>query len=535
MVAPASISAGSFDHLLAPGGAIETPIRPLAMMGGSGFDAANQSTKRGYVYYPTVETKSELNSWSRTEILRRCRYLTRNVGFAKRCIYGLARMAGWLSPVPLTKDTAWNREAADLFERRYGASPLSFDLQGRQNFYSYQTMATATRLQDGDFFSVLTESAQGQAMVMSYEAHQVGDGNLPGLGNPSMQDGVRIDRWRKAQGFNFLDDEGRGTLLDARNVIQHADFLSIGHTRAPSALHHAVNHLLDRTELLSDLKTGSKIANRAGLYIVNQVQQQTKTGPNGMTVAAVQPTQQTPAQWTQQDLWNADKPGGKAIELGANQDLKQLLDQRPHPNTLEFLDYLCRDIAAGLDMAPEVLWNIAKLGGASVRYVMADAQKTVERLQQLLVDQFLTRFWVYFIAKEIAAGRLRAPMLPGTTIPDPDWYVVGWQPQAKLTVDIGREGKLSIDLHQAGLLTLNTWFGQQGQAWQHQIDQQIEEHVYKIQACERASKEHNITITPADIWGAAVARGQQVDPNADPLPDLNAQDVTPTTAEAAAA
>jgi len=97
-----------------------------------------------------------------------------------------------------------------------------------------------------------------------------------------------------------------------------------------------------------------------------------------------------------EDAWR----GGKVPQLDPGREIKQLLDERPHPNSVALLEWLNRDIAAGLEMSSDVLWNIAKLGGASVRYVLADAQTTVERHQQILVDQLLTRFWVYFIAKK---------------------------------------------------------------------------------------------------------------------------------------
>ncbi|NBW10127.1 MAG: phage portal protein [Caulobacteraceae bacterium] len=517
------ITSGTFSNHAPLTGPIITDLAPVvAPSAMSGFDAGNYSTRRGYVYYPTLDTKAELQSGTRTEILRRCRYLTRNVGFAKRCIYGIARMTGWLSPVPLTKDKEWNKLAADLFERRYGSSPLGFDVQGRQNFYSYQPLITATRLQDGDFFSVLTESLQGQAMVMSYEAHQVGS-----FGKPDLRDGVAVNKFNAAQAFNIANGDtyldGNSIILPARDVIQHADFLSVGHVRGVSALHHAVTHLLDRTELLADLKTGSKIANRQALYVVNQLPQTRSTAPAGMTLATGAPTLATPTQFSMQDLYSEDKPAGKVTELSAGQEIKQLLDQRPHPNTIEFLEYLCRDIAAGLDMAPEVLWNIAKLGGASVRYVMADAQKTIERQQQILVDQFLTRFWVYFVAKEMNAGRLRK-------CEDPNWYVVGWQPPAKLTVDIGREGRLSIDLHKAGMLTLSKWFGAQGQDWKPEVDQAVEEYGYKVQACNEASARYGFAITPAQVWPEA----SPAIPQPEVLPALDEANITTTTAALAA-
>lgn len=482
MIITTPISA--FGNQLQPG----TVIAPSART--SAFDGAGTSTRRGYIYGPK-STKSELTQYTRETMLTRARWLVRNVGFAKRCSWGLARMAGWMSPVGLTKDKEWNKLGTDLFEKRYGASAISFDAQGRQNFYSYQPLVTATRLQDGDFGTAFTQSASGLAQVMSYEAHQIG--NSTNSTGTNIRDGVWVNRLQRALGYNILDDDRKGTLIDASKFVLHSDFLSVGHVRGVSAFHHAINNLVDITEIKADLKTGIKIANRAGHYILNTLPQTRSSAPTGMTPATGAATQQSDTQWSIQDLYSPEKAAGKSVELKAGQEIKTLLDQRPHPNTQAFLDELVRDIAAGFDMAPEVLWNIAALGGASVRYVMADAQKTVERMQQTLVDQFLTRFWLYFVSGEMAAGRLRPCQ-------DKDWYVVGWQPPAKLTVDIGRDGRLSIDLHKAGMLTLQSWFGAQGSDWKSHIDQAVEEYAYKLVACATASAQYGFEITPSLVW-----------------------------------
>jgi len=144
---------------------------------GSIFAGANYSTRRGYIYVPTVDTRREIDSYSHTELIRRARWLKRNTGYTRRCINGLANMVGYLSPRALTKDKEWNQLAEGLFEARAG-SAATFDKTARFNIYGYQPLTTRTRLLDGDMLSVLTETDNGSggAMVMTYEAHQIRDG-----------------------------------------------------------------------------------------------------------------------------------------------------------------------------------------------------------------------------------------------------------------------------------------------------------------------------------------------------------------------
>src|SRR5688572_12013055 len=92
-------------------GTIAPPAIQANMGGGmsSGYDAGNWSSRRGYVYYPTMDTREELQPFIRTEVNRKTRWLTKNVGFAKRCTSGVAHMIGSLSPRPFTDHKEWNK------------------------------------------------------------------------------------------------------------------------------------------------------------------------------------------------------------------------------------------------------------------------------------------------------------------------------------------------------------------------------------------------------------------------------------------
>ena len=494
----ATLTSFTAAAMLPLGGIIEPPDfnSNLALPmggGGSGFDGANASTRRGYIYYPHLDTRREVQAPSRLEMLRRSRYLTRNVGFAKRCTKGLAYMIGSLTPHGMTSDRDWN----ELFEAAWRKGPCranSFDRAGRYNVNSIQPVISGTRLQDGDFAAVLTENQAGGAMCAFYEGHQVGNAITPtaGFNQDQWRDGVRVLADR-AIAYRLLNPPDYATFVDvsAQDFILCADYLSVGHQRGVSALHHALTNLLDITEIRSDVKLGIKLGNRIGWYVSEQME--TGGGPLGMGGKQRVATNGSGENVLIEDAYK----GGKIIKLKPGQDIKQLLDQRPHPNSREFLEDLNRDIAWGIGISPDVLWNIAKLGGASVRYVLADAQVWIEAQQQLLVDQFLSRFVVYFVAKEIAAGRLRQPA-------DPDWYwKFGWQPPQKLTVDVGRDGKLSIDLHQAGLLTLKRWFGSQGFDSTEETRQFVREYAQRIQICEEVGKEFGMVIDPDKVFPPA--------------------------------
>lgn len=117
------------------------------------------------------------------------------------------------------------------------------------------------------------------------------------------------------------------------------------------------------------------------------------------------------------------------------------------------MSYLARDICWGIGVSPEILWAIAGVGGANTRYILADAQIFWEELQNLLINQFCRRFYIFWLWHEILAGRIQFI---------DDWWKHEWQPPGKVTVDFTKDGKLLADLCDRGLLSPDRYYGMQG-------------------------------------------------------------------------
>ncbi len=444
----------------------------------SGYDAANWSQNRGYVYFPTLDSRRDLDSYSLYELTRKSRWLYINSGFATRCIDGPAAMAGALTPVPLTRDKDWNQAALKSFNNNAGAD-LVFDVSGKFNFWSCQPMLSALRMLDGRCLGVLSESESKMARMMFYEGHQLTNGETDAT-DFGWQDGVRSTKQNRIISFRLQDgpsDENGASsyvTVNAPDAIYHCQFRRPGRTAGEPVLRHAINHLLDRAEIFGFLKLAGKNAAQIG-YQITRATNEFAAGPTlPLRGLGANLRDDTLANGTKVKVEDAYR-GGKGAEMDPGEEIKLLLDQRPHPNQLEFLEHLVRDIAWGIGCSPDILWNIAKLGGATARYVMADAQQVlIEPMQELLADQFCSRFWVYYVAKEMKAGRLMPCQ-------DPEWWQHGWQPQQKLTVDITRDGKLYVDMHKSGMITLKRYHAALGQNWQQETDEYLDERAYIIQ------------------------------------------------------
>ena len=73
---------------------------------------------RTLVYMPTLEPRQEFTNGTRTNILRKARWLYNNVGLAARAVDGVARYVCGTGIVPQarTSDADWNKQAEEMFE-----------------------------------------------------------------------------------------------------------------------------------------------------------------------------------------------------------------------------------------------------------------------------------------------------------------------------------------------------------------------------------------------------------------------------------
>jgi len=413
------------------------------------FDGANRSSYRGWFYVPTLDTSRELDSYSHWELVKRARWFYANSGFARRCVNGLASMIGYLTPRPLTNDTAWNDLAMRNFENRAGSAQIC-DLAGKHNFYSYQIALSRNELKDGDILTALTKTANGGAAFLGYEAHQIGNSST--TDQNVWTNGVQIDQYGRHLGYRIINGMGHAD-ISARDAIYYGDFERLNQPRGITGFAHCINHLHDITEIRRDVKLGIKVGNQMGFYR-SRPGQKTSSAPSRRMGAGRHTENANPndpkSQVSLEDVFRA----GKVADLYDGEEIKTVQDSRPHPNQMSFLDDLVRDMSWGFGVSPEVLWFVGKINGTSNRFLLADAVKWVEQKQQRLADSFCRRYWVYHIACEMKAGRLRQ-------CEDPEWWKVGFIPQTRLTVDRSKDGKLSIDLRKAGMITLSRYYDEQ--------------------------------------------------------------------------
>lgn len=437
---------------------------------GNGHQGADYSRLRGMVYFPELDTRREISAYTRLEILRRSRWLYANYGIAKRVINGLSRMVAGtgLTYQAATTDSEWNALAEHARERVIRSRHL-YDLGGRYNGATSQQAVLRFRFRDGDCAQVLTRDPEtGTARFAFYEGHQIGQTADPATydANAGWRDGVLHGAHNNAIAYRILGDANTYADVPARSVLFQCDYERAGQSRGLSILSHAINHLVDAAEITGYIKTGVKLSNRHGYWIETEASSQAPmtAAQRAQGGAAIQTIQTAAGPVNLERIYGP----GEIPNLQPGQQLKFNGASNPHPNQLNLLDYLIRDVAWGANVSPELLWNITALGGANTRFVLADAQSFIDVAQQQLVDDKEQLETEFILACEMQAGRLR-PCL------DPEWWKAIWIPPPRLTVDFGRDGKLYLEQVKASALTFRRLHGWQGNDFETEQRQWVRE------------------------------------------------------------
>lgn len=445
------------------------PQPQISGASGQGYDAVNGSTMRGYIYWPQLDTRKEITPQTHTEILRRARALTENIGLAGHIIECMADLIGYLTPMAATRDATWNELANENFRQKQSV-PEVFDASGKFSFWEYQLKLDEAAFRDGDVLPVLTETSSGTARIATYEAHQIGNPYGIANGTDGWMLGVKTNRFHRHLQYSILDPADRTVVrtISAKDCIYYGHFKKIGHIRPVSILRAAINHLIDIGEIVRDVKYGIKIRNQIPLTVESQLgtnfqANSTSAIVNQVRSKSVPTTDGAGNATTTRINYEEIMTGGNIPRLLPGQSLKALIDASPHPNQLALLDWMVRDISWGCGLPPEIVWNMEKLRGANNRLLNSKLQRWIGA-RLLHKRNFVRRFWVYHVAKEMKSRRL-------PECRDPEWWKVATLPQESMTADKGREGKLNIDLVANRLMSLQDFFALQGKHWLDELRQ----------------------------------------------------------------
>lgn len=429
--------------------------RPPAARALSPYMAVNASPMRQPLWTFAEDTSRMVTPRDRIELMLLSRTLVENTAAAK-ALWTVAKNIGALRPIPRSGDDAWDKLAKKAFDAR-AYSPRIFDAGGRWNFETFQVFSTLARWRDGDLFAILTQTDEGGARIAVREGHCVA--SPPGAKSAEWNDGVRINKDTFPLGYNFRAGKV-GKYLDHTSVHHFAQWVTEGGARGVPALAHALNHIRDRGEIWSYLKDAIKIAAKMGLSPKSAEGMLAAGGGIGdagdLDPFAPPDHPQTGEAREERTVQVETVMNGT---LMAPEPMEVLVDPRPHPNVMTATDKLLEEVAIGLGVSPAIMYFMRGANGPEARIDLDSFLKFILAEYAWHLIPFCQRFWTYFISLEMKAGRLPYPSKG-----DGFWQV-RWAIPRNITADIGRIGKLNIDMLKHRMLSYQSHFEALGLYW----------------------------------------------------------------------
>jgi lambda family phage portal protein len=413
-----------------------------------------QQTQRRYIYASPQDTKMDVTTASRRQVLGLARYMYYNDPVVRGAIDCITRnsIGPGIKCQARTSDEGWNEATEEWFHNW----SLACDVRGLLDFNTLQQVACRTMLRDNELFVILTDNGDGWPQLQLVEAHRCETPAYLGA-DKRISDGVRINaQGRPLSYYIRIGDGDKYTEVQATDVIVLAERDRPDELRSISRLVSCLNLLQDRQEILEFETAGAKRAGAIGLALEGQG----STGFFGPDS-------------TSEDGITTDKiMGGGAIwNLPAGKTLKEIKNDRPGPNLQEFMDQFLRAAAAGLGLPYEYMWK-ADLSGPSQRFVLAQAQRRFDEVSQAIITQLVSRVRLWALAKAIKRGDLTPPRGMDR------WWGAVYHTPKRTTIDAGRDSAADREDLKLGIRTLADIAAERGDDWQEIVEQRIAEQVF---------------------------------------------------------
>lgn len=458
------------------------PKKPQAQ--NASFETAQPSDSYGRFFLASLEPKREVTPWDRRTLLEAGRWTVNNHGMAARIVRGTARFAvgNGLVPQAQTTDFAWNKQAELWFEDRYGSAPWAFDRSGQFDFYTCQTALIESMLTDGEVFAQLVRSGAGLPMVRFVTSDSVRSDTY--LDRDTI-DGVQLDASGRPLAFLFHDyTTGAGTPVPADDVIHLFRPHRIGAIRGVSWLGTAVSRFQAMREMFELEIAAVRLNQKVGITV------ESESGNVGLGSTITR------------DLPDGSKmqvdelfPGVGMLKLKKGERAVAHEFNRPNQNFRDFIGMLARECAYSVGVSPEIIWDMAGLGGTASRQALIDADVFFGSIRLLVETRFCSRFWRYAIWHAMKAGEL--------PYPGEDWFRCSWVGPQKLTVDNGRDGRLRLELVRAGLLSRRQYFNELGQDSEQETEDIIRDAARRKKLIDRIAAEEGVTLTEQEVFPPA--------------------------------
>jgi capsid protein len=360
------------------------------------------------------------------------------------------------------QDKEWGRIATDWLQSQFYNVAYVNGVDFQTGLY----LDSLSVDRDGDVFTLYTESRDGYPQFQQIPWHAVGsrenkdtvqEGPFRGY---RQHNGVVINEYGRPIGFLIL---GRTPEEDRQVSARNIDFLrepvAPDQTRGLPAFTAAIMDLRDLMTVQDYVRQAAKLAASIGLIEHNElgvadmsdpVYQLQKTGP------------------TSQGVVGEEIMGGtvRYFRAGSGAKLEQFKSEVPSDATNSLMERLLRNALHGAGLPYEFFWDASKLGGASVRAMVAKVNRTVADRQDLIRPVARRRIG-YAVSKAIKLGILpeyRGADLGGSL----RW---GFTTPPIVTVDAGYANADAREAYKLGMRNLSEILAEGGRTLADHLDE----------------------------------------------------------------
>lgn len=491
----------------------------------SNFESAKFSNKRSWIWSSWPQDfKKTMTVFDRMETTRKMRWLELNAGLIRQVLSDMAMytVGAGIMPQAQTGDEAWDDESEEYFAK-WGAR--SCDITGRFSFFEVQHICCRLMDRDGEVFIIKTRGPRGEPRLQIIESHRVGNPSSQSV-PPDMVDGILFGPYGQPQAYNVIRSDGSSRLVPANAVIHLFEPELASGARAYSPLQHSINNLIDTLELLSLERLAAKTASDITRTI-------TRENPQfDGSEADFQAFGMRPQDYTANGTDPTEAStfiGGKILSLAPGEKLESFQSNRPNATFTGFLEHLTRDSLAGV-LPYEFVHDPSKAGGASVRLIIAKADRKFSHRQSIMIQRFLMPVWGYVIGTAIKEDYLRS---------HDKWAHVAWTTPKRVTVDAGKESMANRNDIKAGIKSLSQHYLELGLDPKKMMREAFAEKAYMKELSEEfgvsvAAVYMPENVSPIDVNAAFNAPSEHPETDADIEPkteDADVGTVQPETVE----
>lgn len=349
------------------------------------------------------------------------------------------------------------------------------DRSGRLTFPKITKNVVVRAINDGRIFGQL-DRRNGFLQLAMIESDRVSSDGIFNADRPDLFAGIGIDgngrpKFAKVWDRTFYGQFQNPQEIPFEQLVQVYDSDRFDVYGAPSHYHAVLNAIRDLKEVTTSERLSAKKMSRWGIFW--------KTVSGGAGGPGVNLFGDNP------ESSRNDSPNGTVSPLGEladvyglpSEDAKVMQSDRPSDGWFNLMNWLVREIAAGLDLPFGVVWNMAGLGGPAVRFEINQANRVfMAFLTNILEPMWFRPVVGAWITQEIAEGRL--PF-------DANWFKFKTPRPKSITIDLGRDSKSGVAENIAGLSTASDWFADDDKDFEEQTERLAQEAAFRQAMCKK--------------------------------------------------